>query len=150
MTLPRGATGFFRREDGPLPETDLRAFRSAVHTAARLAGGSVDEVRERAYPSTFHSATVTDRAGEHAVRCHAHHPWIAFSPKPRHGDGEEFHAPPAWARAFAGAGFEVLGIEQLATPLSGLDASVLTEDEWREARYHGVTTVGEVLFNAWD
>ncbi|MFB8777392.1 hypothetical protein [Streptomyces broussonetiae] len=27
--LRRGATGFFQPENGPLPDTDLRAFRTA-------------------------------------------------------------------------------------------------------------------------
>ncbi|MFH9424247.1 hypothetical protein [Streptomyces sp. NPDC017529] len=44
----------------------------------------------------------------------------------------------------------VLSAEQLATPLSALDASTLTEGAWREARHHDITTLGCVLFNDWD
>lgn len=154
-TLPRGATGFFRPKDGPLPQTDVRAFRAALHAAARAAGGAVGAVEEQAYPRTFHTATVIGRSGESVVLCHAHHPWIAFAPerRHRHGEdwyGEEFLAPPAWSRVFTDAGFVVLSAEQLATPLSGLDASTLTEGEWREARHHDITTLGGVLFNDWD
>ncbi|MFH8405789.1 hypothetical protein ACH4FX_13570 [Streptomyces sp. NPDC018019] len=149
-TLPRGATGFCRPKDGPLPETDVRTFRTALYAAARLARGTVGEVRERAYPLTFHSATVTGSTGEHVVLCHAHHPWIAFAPQRPHWSGEEFLAPPPWARPLRDAGFEVLSGEQLGTPLSVLDALALTEGEWRQVRHHGVTTVGGVLFNAWD
>ncbi|MFK8845281.1 hypothetical protein [Streptomyces sp. Ac-502] len=148
--LPRGATGFFRPKDGPLPETGLRKFRTALYAAARLAGGTVGEVREQAYPRTFHTATVTGRAGVHIVLCHARHPWIAFSPERRHWYGEEFLAPPAWAGPFTAAGFEVLRSEQLATPLTSLAPSALTEGEWREVRFYGITTVGGVLFNTWD
>ncbi|MFI0263082.1 hypothetical protein ACH4OW_29110 [Streptomyces sp. NPDC017056] len=150
FTLPRGATGFFRPKDGPLPQTDVRAFRAALHAAARAAGGTVGNVEERTYPRTFHTATVTGRAGESVVLCHAHHPWIAFTPERRYWYGEEFLAPPAWARAFTDAGFVVLSREQLAMPLSGLHPSTLTEGEWREARYHDTTTVGGALFNVWD
>ncbi|MFE9708297.1 hypothetical protein [Streptomyces sp. NPDC005930] len=40
--------------------------------------------------------------------------------------------------------------ERLATPLSDVDSSVLTQGEWREVRFYGITTLGGVLFNAWD
>ena len=67
LPLPRGATGFLRPGDAPLPHTSLRAFRAAVYTAARLAGGRVGEVREQVYPSTFHTASVLDGTGETVV-----------------------------------------------------------------------------------
>ncbi|MEU1128193.1 hypothetical protein ABZ371_32585, partial [Streptomyces sp. NPDC005899] len=77
-TLPRRATGFYRPKDGPLPETELKAFRTALYAAARVAGGEVGEVEEREYPRTFHTATVVGREVENVVLCHAHHPWVAF------------------------------------------------------------------------
>ncbi|MFJ4632862.1 hypothetical protein [Streptomyces sp. NPDC088847] len=150
LTLPRGATGFYRPEDGPLPETDLSAFRAALYAAARVAGGKVGEVQERAYPRTFHTATVVGREGENTVLCHAHHPWVAFAKARRDGYGEDFLAPPPWANAFTDAGFTVLSSERLATPLSDVGTSWLTQGEWREVRLHGITTLGGVLFNAWN
>ncbi|GAA3886268.1 hypothetical protein GCM10022227_49550 [Streptomyces sedi] len=150
FTLPRGATGFFRPRDGPLPETEPRAFRAALHAAARAAGGEVGEVEERVYPRTFHTATVVGREGENIVLCHAHYPWVAFARARRDGYGEDFLSPPPWAHVFTDAAFTVLSGEQLATPLSAVDTSVLTHDEWHEIRLHRVTTLGGVLFNAWD
>jgi hypothetical protein len=150
FTLPRGATGFYRPEDGPLPETELKAFRAALYAAARVAGGEVGEVEERVYPRTFHTATVVGRKDETVVLCHAHYPWVAFANARRDWYGEDFLAPPPWAHAFANAGFTVLSSERLATPLSGVDTSVLTQGEWREVRFYGITTLGGVLFNAWD
>ncbi|MFF8833255.1 hypothetical protein [Streptomyces sp. NPDC015131] len=79
FTLPRGATGFCRPKDGPLPETELRAFRAALYAAARVAGGTVGELEERVYPRTYHIATVVGHDGESVVLCHAHHPWVAFA-----------------------------------------------------------------------
>ncbi|MGW3017387.1 hypothetical protein [Streptomyces longwoodensis] len=149
FTLPRGATGFFRPEDGPLPVTDLRAFRTALYAAARIAGGEVGEVEEQAYPRTFHTASVVTRAGENIVLCHAHHPWVAFARTRRDWYGDEFLPPPPWARIFTDADFVVLGAGRLATPLSAVHTAVLTRDEWRQARLYGVTTLGGVLFNAW-
>ena len=150
FSLPRGATGFFRPEDGPLPETDRRAFHAGLYAAARLAGGTVGEVEPRAYPRTFHTASVIEEAGESIILCHAHHPWIVFVQERRSAYGEEFLAPPWWSSTFAHAGLEVLSDETLGTPLADVDTSVLTRSEWREVRLHGITTLGGVLFNAWD
>jgi hypothetical protein len=149
--LPRGATGFLGPKDaGPLPETDPRTFRAALYAAARIAGGTVGEVEEQSRPRSFHVASVLDRAGETVVLCHAHHPWIAFAPERRNWYDEEFLAPPPWAPAFADAGFTVLDRERLTTPLSAVDTSALTRDEWRHIRLYHLTTLGGVLFNAWD
>ncbi|MFD5891970.1 hypothetical protein ACFWHQ_39320 [Streptomyces sp. NPDC060334] len=148
--LPRGATGFYRPRDGPLPETDLSAFRAALYAAVHVAGGEVGEVKERVYPRTFHTATVVGREGQNMVLCHAHYPWVAFAKARRDSYEEDFLAPPPWAHAFADSGFTVLSSERLATPLSDVDTSVLTQGEWREVRFYGITTLGGVLFNAWD
>ncbi|MEU2346310.1 hypothetical protein ABZ745_31530 [Streptomyces sp. NPDC013082] len=150
FTLPRGATGFYRSEDGPLPETGLSAFRAALFAAARVAGGEVGEVKERAYPQTFHTATVVGREGENIALCHAHFPWVAFAKARQDWYTGGFLAPPPWAHAFANAGFTVLSSERLDTPLSDMDTSALTQSEWREIRFHGITTLGGILFNAWD
>ncbi len=149
FTLPRGATGFFRPKDGPLPETDQRRFRAALYAAARAAGGRVGELEEQAYPRTFHTATVVEGTHESVILCHAHHPWIAFARERRDWYTEEFLAPPPWAHAFADLGFAVLGRAQLTLPLPDVDTSVLTRGEWREVRFYGITTLGGVLFNAW-
>ncbi|MFF8386926.1 hypothetical protein [Streptomyces kanasensis] len=149
FALPRGATGFFRPEDGPLPRTGLRAFRTALHAAARAAGGTVDEVEEQTYPVTFHTAVITGGGDEWIVLCHAHHPWVAFAETRRNWYTDQFVSPPAWARAFSDAGLVLLTCERLATPLSDVDTSVLTKAERRQVRCYGVDTLGGVLFNAW-
>ncbi|WP_371100548.1 hypothetical protein [Streptomyces sp. PU_AKi4] len=150
--LPRGATGFFRPEDGPLPLTDQRAFRTALYAAARAAGGRVGEVEEQTYPRTFHTATVIAGTDEYVVLCHAHHPWIAFAAERRDWYTEEFLAPPPWAHIFTDLGFVVLDHAALTLSLSLSDVGtlVLTQSEWREVRFYGITTLGGVLFNAWD
>ncbi|WP_405450670.1 hypothetical protein OG350_27160 [Streptomyces achromogenes] len=149
--LPRGATGFPGPDDtAPLPETGLRTFRTALYTAARIAGGTVGEVEEQSRPRSFHLASVLGRAGETVVLCHAHHPWIAFAPERRNWYDDEFLAPPPWAHAFTDAGFTVLDRERLTTPLSAVDTSALTRDEWRRIRLYHLTTLGGLLFNAFD
>lgn len=150
FALPRGATGFVGPKGGPLPETDLRAFRTALHAAARAAGGRVGEMETRAYPRTFHTASVVEDTGECVVLCHAHHPWIAFAQERRDWYTEKFLAPPLWARTFSDLGFAMLDGAQLTLPLSDVDTSVLTRDEWRRIRCHRITTLGGLLFNSWD
>jgi hypothetical protein len=150
FTLPPGATGFFQPKDGPLPQTDQRTFRAALYAAVRAAEGHVREIEEQTYPRTFHTATVVEGTGECVILCHAHHPWIAFAQERRDWYTEEFLAPPPWAPAFADLGFVVLDRAQLILPLSDIDTSVLTQGEWREVRLYGITTLGGVLFNAWD
>ncbi|WBO61775.1 hypothetical protein [Streptomyces camelliae] len=108
------------------------------------------ELEEQAYPRTFHTATVIVGTGESVILCHAYHPWIAFAQERRDWYSEEFLAPPPWARTFADLGFEVLDRALLTLPLPDVDTSVLTKAEWREVRYYGITTLGGVLFNAWD
>ncbi|MEH0418250.1 hypothetical protein [Streptomyces sp. B21-083] len=44
----------------------------------------------------------------------------------------------------------VLSSERLATPLSDVDTSVLAQNEWRQVHSYGITTLGGLLFNAWD
>ncbi|MEU2061262.1 hypothetical protein [Streptomyces sp. NPDC013455] len=149
FTLPRGATGFCRPTDGPLPQTDRRMFRTALHAAARAARGHVGEVSERTYPRTFHTAVIEGTAGC-VVLCHAHHPWIAFAAEQREWYTEQFLAPPPWAHVFTDLGFVVLDRARLTLPLADVDTSVLTRGEWRHVRLYGITTLGGVLFNAWD
>ncbi|MEU1418094.1 hypothetical protein [Streptomyces sp. NPDC005731] len=150
VRLPRGATGFYWPKARPLSETDPRAFRGALYAAARAAGGKVGRTEPQAYPRTFHTASVVDGTSEHIILCHAYHPWIAFARERRDWYSEEFVAPPSWAAAFARDGFVVLDCEQLTMPLSDVDTSVLTQGEWREIRFYGITTLGGVIFNAWD
>ncbi|MFE7516308.1 hypothetical protein ACFU8I_34530 [Streptomyces sp. NPDC057540] len=149
FALVRGATGFFVAADGPLPVSDPRVFRTALHAAARAAGGEVGEIEGPEYPRTFHTASVIGRAGERVVLYHAHHPWIAFAEERRNWYDGEFLPPPPWASAFAESGLTVLTDEQLATPLSAVDTSVLSKTEWRHIRDYGLSTVGGALFNAW-
>jgi hypothetical protein len=147
--LPRGATGFLRPKDGPLPETDRRTFRAALYAAARAAGGHVGETEKQTYPRTFHTATVIEGTHEYVILCHAYHPWIAFARERRDWYTEDFLAPPPWAHTFTDLGFAVLDRAQLTQPLSDIDTSVLTQGEWRQVRLYGITTLGGVLFNAW-
>lgn len=148
--LPRGATGFFRLEHDPLPETGVRTFRTTLHAAAHAAGGHVGTVEERAYPRTFHTASIIRRDNERVVLCHAHYPWIAFAKERRDWYADGFASPPPWSDVFSASGFDVLTAEHLETPLADLDTSGFSRAEWHQIRFFRITTLGGVLFNAWD
>jgi hypothetical protein len=148
--LGRGATGFRRAKDDPLPETDLQAFRAAWHTAARIAGGQVGEFVRQAYPRSFHTATAVDRNGTHVVLCHAHLPLVAFAAEQRSGNVDEFCDPPVWASVFAEAGFTVMSFQLLNLSLSQVDTSDLGPAEWMQIRHRRASRLGEVIFNSWD
>lgn len=148
--LERGATGFYDPKDGPLPEVDSRALRAAWHASARAAGELVGEWVEQEYPRNYHTASLTARGVLHVALCHAYLPLIAFVSEQRLFYRDEFRDAPAWSRPLVDSGFAVLSSEQLSTPLSEVDAAVLTDMEWREARFWGITHLGGALFNSWN
>ncbi|MFF5704896.1 hypothetical protein ACFY7H_20660 [Streptomyces sp. NPDC012794] len=150
FSLPPGATGFVRPGGGPLPETGLSAFRTALYAAARAAGGTVGEVEARAYPRTFHTGCVTGGAAPAVVLCHAHHPWIAFAGQRRDWYRDGFLPPPPWSGVFTDAGFTVLSTGTLTARLGDVDTSALARAEWRQVRAYEIDTLGGLLFNSWD
>lgn len=148
--LERGATGFYDPTDGPPPAIDSRALRAAWHASARVAGGLVGEWVEQEYPRNYHTAHLIAHAVLHVALCHAHLPLIAFVSEQRLCYENEFLDPPAWSWPLVESGFLLLSVEQLSTPLSEVDTAVLTDMEWREVRFWGVTQLGGVLFHSWD
>jgi hypothetical protein len=148
--LERGATGFYDPKDGPLPEVDSRALRAAWHSSARAAGGVVVEWLDQKYPRNYHTASLTAGACC-TLRCVTLTcRFVAFVSEQSLCYQDEFRDPPTWSWPLAVSGFVVMSAEQLSTPLSEVDTAVLTDMEWREARFWGVTRLGGVLFNAWD
>jgi hypothetical protein len=148
--VQRGATGFRDATADPLPEVDLKSFRTAWHAAARMADGQAGSFIERCYPQSFHTATITDHAGQHLLLCHAHYPLIAFVADRQYVYTVTFQEPPAWASAFTDVGFNVLSAELLLSPLNEADTSELSLAGQRQIRHWRPTSVGAALFNCWD
>ncbi|RSS50372.1 hypothetical protein EF912_21895 [Streptomyces sp. WAC07061] len=145
-----GVTGFHDRGDPPLPTTDPRTCRSALYAAARAAGGQVEDFTEQEYPQNFHSATISDRDGEHIALFHAHYPLIAFVGDRRYWYTDEFREPPPWVTALTNVGFVVLSAAQLLSPLTESDTSALSATECRQIKHWRPATLGATLFNSWD
>ncbi|MBO3738845.1 hypothetical protein [Actinoplanes flavus] len=150
--LERGATGFRYGKEPELPEIPLRRFRGCCHEAARRAGGTVDQVHERAYPRDYHRAVIVTPDGRFVVLCHAVHPWIAFVEEDT-GDLDgpgNFLDPPVWATAYTDTGFVVMSRELLDSPLSDVDTTALGKGEWMQIRSWRPASTGRAVFNAWD
>lgn len=128
--LERGATGFRHVTEPELPVVDLRLLRATGMVLGPPSLGS------------FHAAVLITPAGRFAVRCHRHHPWIAFI------EGETYADPPAGV--FLNPAFTLLGPEVLDLPLSAADTTALAKAEWTQIRYWQPETVGQTLFNSWD
>ena len=151
MRLDRGATGFCGPGDKPANETDLTLFRSACWEAARRFGGRVGQVPP-AGASSFHSATITSRAEEHFVLCHAHLPVVVFTELPP-VPGQplvRFVNPPPWADTFEAVGFRCLQVEELSLPMSEVDMAELAEAELTQILYWRPQALSDLLFNWWD
>ncbi|MGW5001570.1 hypothetical protein ACWEP8_28310 [Streptomyces hydrogenans] len=148
--LEPGVTGFCDRGDPPLRSTDPRTCRAAWYTAARAAGGQVEDFTEQQYPQNFHVATISDRDGAHIALFHAHYPLIAFVGDRRYWYTDEYQEPPAWAPALTDSGFVVLSAAQLLSPLTESDTSALSATEQRQIKHWRPRTLGAALFNSWD
>jgi hypothetical protein len=151
MRLERGATGFWGHSDELVPETDVTLFRSVCWEAARGIRGRVSELAG-AGASNFHSVTITSRLEAYVVLCHAHLPIIAFaSAPPVPGQPlSSFVDPPPWVAGFEGVGFRCLPVEDLSTPMSGVDVTELAEVELTQIRYWHPGALSDLLFNWWD
>lgn len=146
--LERGATGFF--SEPPVPRTDPRACRTAWYAAARAGRGRVGEFAVREHAQSYHSAVIDDRDGSHCALFHAHYPLVAFVDERRYWYTDEFREPPAWAAALDDFGLTVLSTSVLLAPLSSVDTSALSAEEWQHIEYWRPETVGALLFNTWD
>lgn len=151
MRLDRGATGFCGPGDKPANETDLTTFRSACWEAARRLGGRVGELPS-AGAASFHSVTITSRAEEYFVLCHAHLPVVAFTELPPVPGQPPSHFvnPLPWADTFEAVGFRCLQAEDLSLPMSKVDTAELAEAELTQIRYWRPQALSDLLFNRWD
>lgn len=149
--LERGVTGFRHGREPALPDVTVRMFRGGCHEAARAAGGAVEQVVERIYPRSFHSAVIVTSADRFMILGNAAYPWIAFTAENAgHLEPKVFVDPPVWAGSFATAGFVVMGRQLLDAPLDAVDTTALGKAEWLQINSWRPATVGDTVFNSWD
>jgi hypothetical protein len=150
FAIPPGATGFHGSSTAPLPLVDLKLVRAAWRSAAWLTEGRAGELDEQRYPATFHTATIVHRDGQHVMLCHVHYPFLAFVSAFSDWYATEFIDPPGLADQYVHAGFTTLAAAVLLSPLTEVETSAISADEWRQIRYWQPPTVGAALFNRWD
>ncbi len=152
IRVARGATGFRRHGDDPLPRADVVSFRTACHAVARSIRGTVAEVAPPGATPSFHTALITASSGRSAVVCHEVLPVVAFVASPPQAGAPlaDFTPPPAWAAPFEMSGFRLLDVDELSMPLASADTSGLADAELEQVGYWRPSTVGELMFNWWD
>lgn len=154
IPLPRGATGFWDARAGTVARTDVRAFRTAVHTAAQQVAGQVEGFEPAGVTPNFHLMVVRMRRDDRVgVVCHQLLPWLALARPPEDGSMEPlaFRSEPELATALELVPpFRVLDLPFLNTPLERLDLSTLDRGERSEIAFWKPVTLGELVFNWWD
>lgn len=152
IRVARGASGFWRHGDAPLPQVDVVTFKTVCHAVARSIRGTVDEAALAGVTPNFQVALITAPGIRSSVLCHEVLPVVAFAASPPQAGVPltNFVCPPAWANAFEVGGFRLLDVDELSTPLATADTSGLAEAELEQVRYWRPSTVGELMFNWWD
>jgi hypothetical protein len=157
MELRRGITGIQGRKDPPPepPLSNLKAFRSHCHAAAREVGARLGAVQGRSEAlgaCNYAIARFEFSDSTIAVLLNAVHPILAFARWPAEGQvAIEFVDCPKLAEVFQTlGGYETAASEELNQPLVRKMCKHLTPTEQRRVRYFRPRRVGDVIFNYWD
>jgi len=157
MELQLGITGIYgRKEPAPeLPPTNLNAFHSHCHHAARVTGAKVQAIRdpyEGGIPSNYAIAYLRCSDTEVAVLINSTRPIIAFAKCPAEGQITfDYIDCPELAAAFLEVGeYSIATSEELNRPLLRAMCKNLAPAELKRVRYFRPARVGDVIFNYWD
>jgi hypothetical protein len=157
MELRRGITGIQGRKDpSPAPPlSDLKAFRSHCHSAAREVGARLRTVQDRNEAlgaCNYAIARFELPDATVAVLLNAVHPVLAFAEWPAEGQlAFEYVDCPKLAEVFRTlGGYQIAASEELNQPLVREMCADLTMAEQEHVRYFRPRRVGDVIFNYWD
>jgi hypothetical protein len=157
MELERGITGIQGRKDhSPEPPlSDLKAFRSRCHVAARIVGAkiqSIQDPREAAKLCNYAMARFEFSDCVVAVLLNLIHPIVAFAKYPVEGQIIfEYIDHASLAQAFRTFGeYAVATGEELSRPLVREMCKELSPTELKRVGYFRPARVGDVIFNYWD
>ena len=157
MDLQRGITGILSRKD-PMPVqacTDLKAFRSHCHDAARETGAKIQSIKD-SYDGvgicSFAIALFEFSDSTVAVLLNVIRPIIAFSKSPSEGQILfEYIDCSKLAEVFQAFGTYSISIShQLNQPLVRNICKNLAPAEQEQVRYFRPARVGDLIFNSWD
>lgn len=153
MKLQRGITGFRHVGDEPLPEIDLRAFRTVFHeVACKVAATVVHNPRRNPnVECNFVDALLKTDEDEIVVLLNCVHPLVALTAKFAGGGPIEFRDVPALTAAFSDyPEYTVLSTEVLSQQPTADMLTLLGEAELEQCNYWKPTRLGDVIFNYWD
>ena len=157
MELQLGITGIQGRKD-PAPEpplTNLKAFHSHCHHAARVTGARLQAIRdpyEGGIPSNYAIARIQFSDTEVAVLINSTRPIIAFAKCPAEWQITfEFIDCPKLAAAFLEVGeYSIATSEELNRPVLRELCKNLAPAELKSVRSFRPARIGDVIFNYWD
>ena len=157
MELQRGITGIQSTKD-PMPvlaSTDLKAFRSHCHEAARALGAKVPNIKNRwdgVGICNFAIARFDFSDSNVAVLLNVIHPILAFAKYPAYGETVfEFADCPKLAQLFRSFdSYNVSTSAELNQPLVREMWENLAPQEQKSVRYFRPARVGDLVFNFWD
>ncbi|RCS41032.1 hypothetical protein DTL42_20800 [Bremerella cremea] len=150
--LQRGITGFRDRRDQPLPMCDLNAFRSACHTVSQVTKCSLSApIQQPNNQRNFITAQFATPYGEIAAMLNQHFPLLGFAVASLPGKQLRFVDAPEQATAFTQLGmYRVLSLSDLQQPITDDDLASLSPTEIEQVNYWKPTSLGQIIFNAWD
>jgi hypothetical protein len=157
MELELGITGIQGRKD-PAPEpplTDLKAFHSHCHHAARVTGGKLQSIRdayEGGIPNNYAIARIQFSDTVVAVLVNSIRPILAFAKCTAESQITfEYIDCPKLADAFHEVGqYTIPTSKELNCPLLSEMCNNLGPAEQKQVRYFRPRCVGDVVFNSWD
>jgi len=157
MQLRRGITGIYSNHGDPpvVPTTDVKAFRSHCHLAARAVGAKLQTIKDR-YDGVgicnFAIAYFEFSDAIVAALLNVVHPVIAFAKCPVDGQVTfDYVDCPKLAEEFRCLGaYSIAGCAELNQPLVRELCEDLAPDEVKRVRYFRPMRVGDVIFNFWD
>lgn len=131
---------------------DLNAFRSACHTVSQVTQSSLlAQIRQPNDQRNFLTAQFATPLGEIAALLNQHVPLLGFAVPSRPGKPLRFADVRELANAFAQLGmYRVLSLSDLQQPITADELARLSPTEIEQVNYWKPTSLGQIIFNAWD
>lgn len=157
MRLPNGITGFFDSADNQLSPMDERQFKQLCYSIVNYNGGTLNEWRDPAYPTSFYHAHISFNNEELHILLNKYYPLLAFASSIEY-ESIEFIDLPHLVETFSSF-YKVLHTSELNQPIiikNHFKHDFLQNDhdltfaELEQIKYWKPNIVGEIIFNYWD
>lgn len=131
---------------------DLNAFRSACHTVSRVTQCSLPApIRQLNDQRNFFVALFATPQGEIAALLNQHVPLLGFAVPSLPGKPLRFVDARELANAFRQLDmYRILSLSDLRQPITVDELARLSPTEIEQINYWKPTSLGQIIFNAWD